>query len=499
MSSAGARGVTTVSAKHQRRQRDGRARLCRPLASVRVILVVVGLLVGAVPVIGAVPGSSAAAGATPVDQASTSTRGVSARQINVVFPVVNLQALSSQLGFAQDVEYSEQAKAIHLFVNHINDHGGIHGRSINAIISYFDPTNDAEMRALCKDWTQGSPAAFAVLDGVGTWTGANQLCITQEGHTPMLSQWTTVTNWTEEGSPYLWWTGPDQAAILQAVVNWGLGAGLLGNGRKVAVIAGDRASDQVALHQYLVPDLQRAGVHPIVTTIAADPNETSQTDTEAPLIVQRLKSSGVRSVIPLMPFNAFFPVLQAETQQRYFPRLLLSDYEESIESALGLIPIPYAEALNGQEGVTTETLGGLDGPEPQAQGGYDPGVRACWDVWHAAYPQTPKGNMNDFIEEQGPVQGWCQEINLFAYAASKAGRDLNRRTFVEALSRITDYPGGYSPTFSFGPHKRFGPTRYQVVKLDVNNPPTPACKHWPGKAPVGTCWVSVQGWQPLPS
>ena len=97
--------------------------------------------------------------------------------------------------------------------------------------------------------------------GSGTWTGDNQLCITQEGHTPVLSQWTTVTNWTQEGSPYLWWTGPDDAAILQATVNWGLSAGLLGSGIKVGVIAGDRASDQVALNQYLLPDLRRAGDH----------------------------------------------------------------------------------------------------------------------------------------------------------------------------------------------------------------------------------------------
>ena len=131
-------------------------------------------------------------------------------------------------GIRQDAEYGEQTKAIQLFVKQINDAGGINGRKINPIITTFDPTNETEMRALCKTWTEGSPAAFAVLDGLGDWTGDNQLCITQEGHTPFIGQWTTVTNWTNEGSPYLWWTGPDQAAILQAVVNWGLSAHLIG-------------------------------------------------------------------------------------------------------------------------------------------------------------------------------------------------------------------------------------------------------------------------------
>ena len=92
-------------------------------------------------------------------------------------------------------------------------------------------------------------------------------------------------------------------------------------------------------------------------------------------------------------------------------------------------------------------------------------MRSCWTVWHKAYPQIPPGNLNFYIEEQGPVQGWCQEIRLFAAAAKAAGPNLNRRTFVEAMSKITNFPGGYSPILSYGPDKFSGPTEYRVVKL----------------------------------
>jgi hypothetical protein len=443
-------------------------------------------------------GSSNGPGPSPVSSASTSTRGVTAHSINVVFPVVALTSLAGKEGFAEDAEYGEQTKAIDLFVKHINDNGGINGRTINPIIGSFDPTNETEMRALCKTWTEGSPAAFAVLDGLGAWTGDDQLCITQEGQTPFIGAWTTVTNWTNQGSPYLWWTGPDQATILQAVVNWGLSDDLIGGTIKVGVIAGDRASDQAALKGYLLPDLRRAGVTPIVETIDANPDDTSTTDTQAPIVVQELRSKGVTSVIPLMPFNVFYPVLQAETQQQWYPKLLLSDYEDSIESSLGLLPIPYAPALNGQEGLTTQTLGGIDSPRPESQGGYNTGVRKCWNIWHKAYPQTPPGNMNDYIEEQGPIQGWCQAIDLFATAARNAGNDLNRRTFVTAMSKITNFPGTNSNTLSYGPDKRYGPTEFQVVKLRVNSPPSSLCKSTPGKPPAATCWVTVQPYSPLP-
>ena len=496
------RGATRSWGHFVRRPRSTQI---RTLAMVAAVLVGTGVWVATAP--SSTPGAGAStdqssggsgSGPTSVGRASTSSRGVTEHAINVVFPVVSLNSLAGKEGFAQDAEFGEQTKAILLFVRQINRSGGINGRRINPIITSFDPTSETAMRALCKTWTEGSPAAFAVLDGVGDWTGDNELCVTQEGQTPMIGQWTTVTNWTAKGSPYLWWTGPDQAVVLQAVVNWGLSSDLLA-GKKVGVIAGDRASDQLALKQYLLPDLSRAGVTPVVKTIASDPSDTATTDAQAPLVVQQLRTAGVTSIIPLIPFNVFFPVLQAQTDQQYFPRLLLSDYESSIESGLGLLPVPYAKALDGQEGVTTETLSGIDDDRPQSQGGYDTGVRACWTVWHKAYPQIPPGNQSDFIEEQGPIQGWCQAIRLFATAAKSAGRDLNRRTFVTALSKVKNFPGTNTPILSYGPNKRYGPTQYQVVRLHINSPVSTQCKMPKNNIPQFTCWVNVQPFSPLPT
>ena len=192
------------------------------------------------------PSPAAGEDSRSVGQASTSTRGVTATTINVAFPVANLDALASTYGFAGDVEYTEQAKAIRLFVNQINDTGGINGRRINPIITSYNPASDASMQALCDDWTQGNPEVFAVLDGVGTYEGADQLCVTQQGHTPFLSQWTTVSTFTQAGSPYLWWTGPDDAALLHALVDWGKSEGTIGGSAKLGVVVGDRASDQTA-------------------------------------------------------------------------------------------------------------------------------------------------------------------------------------------------------------------------------------------------------------
>jgi hypothetical protein len=475
------------------------------LRTVGVVVAVVAALAAylaaapsSAPAIGVAGAASNSSLSASLSHASTSTRGIQNGKINVIFPVVSLNSLAGKEGFANDFEYGEQTKAIKYFVGLVNQKG-IHGRKINPVIVSYDPTNESSMRALCKDWTEGSPAAFAVIDGIGTWTSDNQLCITQEGHTPLISAWTTVTNWTKKGAPYLWWTGPDDAAVLQAVVNYGLASGALGFSQKVAVVAGDRASDQTALNQYLLPDLQRAGVTPSVQTIAADPSETATTNSEAPLVVQKLKSEGDTVVIPLVPFNVMYPLLNAETSDNFFPKLLLSDYEQSIESGLGLIPTPYEKALDGQTGVTTSTLGGFDDNRPQSQGGYDAGVRSCYNDWHKKYPQPVGSDHQPFIEEQGPVQAWCTAIRLFATAANNAGSTLNRRTFVQSMAKVKNFPGGDSPVWSFGPNKFYGPTSYQVVELHNNVPPSSQCKLKTNGQPQGTCWVTLHGFQPLPT
>jgi Periplasmic binding protein len=479
-----------------------------PAMQLRTALIVIGVVVGLViwltlapsATAGAAETTLAAAGApTPVSQASTSARGVSAHSINVVFPVVAINSEAGQLGFAEDKEYNQQTYSIHLYVNQINAAGGIHGRTINPIIVSYNPANATEMRSLCQQWTQGNPPVFAVIDGIGTWTGDNELCVTQEGHTPMIAAWSTTTNWTQQGSPYLWWTGADQAPILKATVQWGLSSGRLGHGKKVGIVVSDQAGDQAALQSYLLPDLKKVGITPQVYTVSAGLNETASTDSDATLAVERLKAAGVQSVIPMLPENAFFPYIGAENSQKYFPQLLLSDYQSSIEVALGLIPVPYETALNEQEGVTTETLGGFDDARPESKGGYDPGVRSCYATWHKAHPKPIKGTTSFYIEEQGPIQAWCTSIRLFAQAATAAGPQLNRRTFVTALSNIKSFPGGLSPLWSFGPHKMYGPNTYTVVKVHNNVPPSSQCDLKTNHKPQGTCWVVVQKAKPLPS
>src|ERR1700735_1087615 len=166
------RVVAPLSRSWRRLRRRPRAVQVR--TALMIVAIVVGLVAWLVLAPSGTPGGGSDAGAAEVassstatapSQASTSTRGVTATSINVVFPVVAINSLAGKEGFAEDKEYNEQIPAIHLYVNQINKAGGINGRKINPIIVQFDPTNDANMQSLCKQWTQGNPAAFAVVAG----------------------------------------------------------------------------------------------------------------------------------------------------------------------------------------------------------------------------------------------------------------------------------------------------------------------------------------------
>jgi ABC-type branched-subunit amino acid transport system substrate-binding protein len=445
------------------------------------------------------------------------TDGVTKSSVTIVFPVVDLSAASGAAGL-QYISDEKDQLGIHTYVRAFNEAGGVHGRKIEPRIVKFNPLKPSEMRALCKDWTT-SGEVFAVLD-TGKWHGDNQLCLTEEGQLPLISSWTTVTEWTDRGAPYLWWLGPDQADILRNLVAWGVDEGLLSTDTKFGIITGDRAGDQLAMEEYLLPALEERGLEPTLTaTITANVDDPATAASQARSVVTRLKDEGVEVVIPLLsvypPFQAF--VSSASTQD-YRPTFLLSDYEQSVNVALGLAEFQFGDLLSGQRGPTVYTLSNEDDDRPDGDvvlqdigapvgQGYTPEALACWQTYQEQNPNRLE--KFPYIESQGPTMRWCDAINVLKQAMELAGPKLNRRTFIQALSEIEDFPVALTQAITFGPDDFSGPSTYRVVSPTDNEktregnkcPPRHASyDDTPGdpeNAFHGSCWVLVEDWQPL--
>jgi ABC-type branched-subunit amino acid transport system substrate-binding protein len=441
------------------------------------------------------------------------TDGVTKNSVTVVFPVVDLSAASGAAG----LQYQSDEKdplGIHTYVKAFNAAGGVNGRKIKPKIVKFNPLKPAEMRALCKDWTT-SGDVFAVLD-TGKWHGDNQLCLTEEGHMPLISSWTTVTEWTDRGAPYLWWLGPDQADILRNLVAWGANEGLLTKDRKFAVISGDRAGDQLAVEKYLTPALEKRGLEPALTaTITANIDDPATAVSQAKSVVTRLKSEGIDVVIPLLsvypPFQSF---VSSSHSQDYRPTLLLSDYEQTVNVALGLAESLFPEQVSGQKGPTVYTLSSEDDDRPDGElvkgfngEGYTPEAKACWQVYQEQNPNRIK--KFPYIEAQGPTMRWCDAINVLKAAMEGAGKNLNRKTFIKALSQLHDFPVALTQAITFGPHDFSGPATFRVVSPVANVQTAEGNKcprrrqsynDTPGDPKIpyhGSCWLLIDDWKPL--
>ena len=306
------------------------------------------------------PSTSGTSSASPssVSTASTSTRGITANSINVVFPVVSLNSLAGKEGFASDPEYAEQTKAINFYVTRSTTAGGsTAARSIRSSPPSTPPTS-RRCGPCARPGPRGPRPPSRCWTGSGTGPGTISSASPRRGTRP--------SSGLDDGHQL------DQPGLALPVVDRSRrrrhppGGGQLGTQRPPPRGGPPRwGSSPGTGPRTRLPSTSTS--FPTSATPASprwsrpsppDPSETATTDTQSPLVIQQLRSAGVTSIIPLIPFNVFYPVLQAETSQNYFPKLLLSDYEESIESALGLIPIPYEKALDGQEGLTTQTLGG---------------------------------------------------------------------------------------------------------------------------------------------
>lgn len=467
----------------------------------------------------ALPASGAGhrGGGSGIGSVEPVTDGVTKNSVTIVFPVVDLSAASGAAGL-QYISDEKDPLGIHTYVRAFNDAGGVNGRKIKPKIVKFNPLKPAEMRALCKDWTT-SGEVFAVLD-TGKWHGDNQLCVTEEGHLPLVSSWTTVTEWTDRGAPYLWWLGPDQADILRNLVAWGADEGLLTDGTKFAVITGDRAGDQLALEDYLLPALERRGLEPTLTaSITANIDDPATAASQAGGVVRRLKSEGVEVVVPLLsvypPFQSF---VSLSAGQDYTPTLLLSDYEQSINVALGLAESLYPDQVSGQRGPTVYTLSNEDDDRPDGDvvledngapvgEGYTPEALECWQTYQEQNPNRLE--KFPYIEAQGPTMRWCDAINVLKEAMEIAGPKLNRRTFIQALSEIEDFPVALTQAVTFGPNDHSGPSTYRVVSPTANvktlegnkcPPRHGSYNDTPGDPENkfhGSCWVLIEDWQPL--
>lgn len=408
-----------------------------------------------------------------------SDRGVTANKVKVVFPWFDPTAAFALTG-SQQSKPENQPDFVQAYVDCINAAGGINGRMIDPIIQIFNPLDDTTMDALCKKWTEDDKV-FAVVDSAG-WFGQHQLCLAQDHQTPLVSGWTTVDDWTARGAPYLWWTAPSANADIENLVLWAKERGELTPTTRLGIVASDRPSDKLAF-DVLKSAIQKAGLK-----LAVPPQlityDRQQAVASATIAVGKMKGK-VDVLLPLLPFDTFAFWLQSAENQDFYPKYLLSDFEQELVVADALLGMQYKKSLQHAHGPTFARLGTGANLEEHYPVQYGPAEIRCVQIWRRAHPTATA------LQIAGVNMRWCDSMSLFFKAARRAGANLTRLGWANAMATIHDEPTTMTPTMTFGPGRYAGPTQMKVIDVQ-----TSGCKP-PYQDEDNTCTVQLEGYGPI--
>ncbi len=333
-----------------------------------------------------------------------------------------------------DFHRGDQEATAQIFVDWINDNGGIGGRQIEPVYRTFNPIPGQEPTSLttCTELTEDEEV-FAVLGVFIDFTGDAQLCLTRDHETIHIGH-ELEQAWLDEAPPGLLLTGDyileDDARNLITLLDQ---EGML-EGRTVAVLGDTRGQSRI--DDVIVAGLEdtdaELGTVGVLTLNSAD---TTAAQAQFDSFAARWEEEGVDTFfIDGLPSSALQWVEQIK---ELFPdALIVADAAATIEQArsaqvAGQDPNPYEGMLSVLGELETEVW---EENETLAE---------CVSVYEEATGETVAGPEEQEADPDGRInQTWiavrdfCGELLLFKQIAEAAGPELTVETWQEAVNSI---------------------------------------------------------------
>ena len=399
------------------------------------------VLVAGLLVVAAACSSGGGAKTAPTTGGSTATsdtslgQGVTAHTIKLGVLMIDFPCLNKLKVY--DSARPDQEKTYRIFIDQINNAGGINGRTIEPVFKTYCPINNTGELAACTSLTDDQHV-FAVVGIFYDPSGDAQLCFAKRHHTIVVADSLTEAL-IKKAPPGLLLT-PNIASerrvrvILSLLKQEGTLAG-----KKVAVVT-DPADKPIAA------EIEGACPHDSGTTRLCDLGvargtdgvlsvadaDTTRPQAQLDSLIERWKGDGTNAV--LFVGSAVDAKQFVEKIKKSFPgMLLLADNTNLLDQGREeqkdhVSPNPYTGSITaeGQTGVEhTRT----------------PHFTFCRDIFEKAtntkvpspnvIVRLPDGLQNDIY---GEVEDACLFPNFFAAIAKKAGQYLNDTTWVQAVN-----------------------------------------------------------------
>ena len=419
---------------------------------------------GAAPVEGGQPGSPGAADGAPSrspppGEASGAARPDDTSQpLTLGFVLFDIGAVSRVGVSVPNFSPEEQRAVYQVFVDDLNERGGVQGRRVEAVYSTYNVLDTNDMRASCLELTEDHHV-FAVLDPTGAFYGPPVLCVTEEHQTPFLS--TGSTAFTDEmfnrsggrlftilqrGSRIL-----ANQAVLLAETN------ALTPSARIGILNDTRSGNSETVQAGLIDTLEQLGREVAVRAQLAPDNATSAS--QMPVFVQQMRQANVDAVfLAVGTLNAAQFVQSAENQM-YRPRYYSSDwFAGSGDNWAQNMPASF----DGNVAVTATRTGEwrVNQPEPAKEA-------SCRTVYETrTKTRIPRGETT-----YGLATNACNLLGLLEAGAASSS-PMTVESFTAGVARLGRVQLANVAAASFQPSKHDAADEIRMLRWEAG------CKCW---------------------
>jgi ABC-type branched-subunit amino acid transport system substrate-binding protein len=382
-------------------------------------------------------------------QASGSTHGVTADEIELGFPTIDFAALKD---VGVNIDRGDPQKIFDALTDQLNASGGINGRKVKVNVVEYSVLNPADAEAACTKMTEDQKV-FAVINSFDGVTQSANKCVTDHktfliGGSPETAT-ARKTPWVSQFA-----TQERQAKnFVQLMSKKGLFKG------KTIGISTDTAQEQVT-KKVIVPALKKAGT-PAKVVVVDDvpPGDTAAADANWDVFAEKFKSAGVNHVI-----------LVGTEAAGGLTRLLDRGVKATISSPTnglveGLGTSQTQRPPSAYDGIYTIT--GLTPDEIFA----DPPMHKCVETFEKANPsitvKKPSAVTEGETDWATGILTACGQLGMFETIAERAGKNLTNQSVIDAVQGMTAnfaLPG--APFNTFGPTKYDAPNGFRLGVFD---------------------------------
>jgi ABC-type branched-subunit amino acid transport system substrate-binding protein len=373
-------------------------------------------------------------GATARGTSSGATQGVTKDSIKIGIPLIQFSAIKDFV----DYTFGDTEAVSRVFVDYINENGGINGRKIVPVYKEYPPIpgGQPDPLSLCTSFTEDDKV-FAVLGVFIDFTGQGQLCLAKE-HEVIHIGHELDQPWIDEAPGGLMLT-PDatKETVAAAVVSLLSSTGRL-KGKTVAVV-GDK-NNESRVDDVIMPALKKAkvktGSKAILNITGTD---TTAAQAQVDSFIEKWKTEGVNMVF--LAGNNVSAKQFAESIKEGLPKAtLVTDTDTTLDQAkgeqdAGKNPNPYEGMISGL---------GLTQSERWAN--KSPILQQCVDIYEKATGETVPGpderkttSDGKSINTDQAVTDACGDLFMFKAIAEKVGKNLtvkNWQKTVDSFGKI---------------------------------------------------------------